>query len=521
TPTPTPQPLTFAVYFHPDGNLYVGDRISLEVVAPPAMQHQTVRLQFEGQTLGEGTIEPSGIGGRSQATFPWVWDTAGLEAGAHTLNISLPQRGLAWEESVTLMPREALPREEKESAWLTAESTCCVFYLLSHSAAERDIDTILATADAQLEQARQALPVTPSAPIPITLMARVLGQGGFASDELFLSYLDRNYAGGDFAILLRHEMIHRLDNAAGGDYRPPILAEGLAVYLSGGHYKPEALTPRAAALLSLAAEQPDYPWFYPLDTLANEFYLLQHEIGYIQAGALVEFMVNRWGWEAFEAFYRSLPQPGEGDTPASVLNAALQARFGLSLSQLEHRFRQALEAQIPSAGVVQDVRLTVAYYETMRRYQQRYDPSAYFLHAWLPDVQTMRAENIVADLWRHPQQVTNLVLESLLLSADRALRRGDRDEAEHLLNVVKVTLTAAENQAFDPLASHPLSARMARAIHSLKTRGYSPEYLLIEGETLQAAVRVAQNELMFLELQENEAGFTLQPVLQTAPPNTQ
>ena len=88
-----------------------------------------------------------------------------------------------------------------------------------------------------------------SEPLVVTLMPRVLGQGGFASSEMYISFLDRNYAGNMLEMVLHHEMVHILDNRLGGEMRPTILIEGLAVYLSGGHYKLEDLIPRAAALL--------------------------------------------------------------------------------------------------------------------------------------------------------------------------------------------------------------------------------------------------------------------------------
>ena len=54
---------------------------------------------------------------------------------------------------------------------------------------------------------------------------------------------------GDLAVIFHHELVHYLDVRSGGDLKPSMLVEGLAVYLSGGHYKPEPLMPRLAALL--------------------------------------------------------------------------------------------------------------------------------------------------------------------------------------------------------------------------------------------------------------------------------
>ena len=84
---------------------------------------------------------------------------------------------------------------------------------------------------------------------PVVLIPRLLGHGGFTGREIVLSYLDRNYVGGNLAVIFHHELVHYLDVRSGGDLKPSMLVEGLAVYLSGGHYKPEPLMPRLAALL--------------------------------------------------------------------------------------------------------------------------------------------------------------------------------------------------------------------------------------------------------------------------------
>ena len=86
---------------------------------------------------------------------------------------------------------------------------------------------------------------------------------GLQSDGIWVSYLDRNYAGSNSEIVFHHEMVHVLDSRLGGELRPTILVEGLAVYLSGGHFKYEPLIPRAAALL------PAEPGCLPLDQVQS------------------------------------------------------------------------------------------------------------------------------------------------------------------------------------------------------------------------------------------------------------
>jgi hypothetical protein len=101
--------------------------------------------------------------------------------------------------------------------------------------------------------------------------------------------------------------------------------EGLAVYLSGGHYQEGDPLQRAAALLALDL-------YLPITEIVDDFYAAQHEIGYMQAAALVAYLDQLWGWETFIDFYFNLP---EGPSDAAIISGALETRFGLSLAELE------------------------------------------------------------------------------------------------------------------------------------------------------------------------------------------
>ena len=183
------------------------------------------------------------------------------------------------------------------------------------------------------------------------------------------------------------------------------LAEGLAVYLVGGHFKPEPLRLRAAVLLpplpgcmptiQTIAARPDpaqvcsLGGYQPLSVLAGQFYTTQHEIGYLEAGALVDYMVRTYGWQAFSAFYRDI-HPYPSGSQASAIQVALQKHFGVTLEELDQSFQADLSRQALDPRQVLDVRLSIEYYDAIRRYQQYYDPSAYFLTAWLPEASQMR-----------------------------------------------------------------------------------------------------------------------------------
>jgi hypothetical protein len=173
----------------------------------------------------------------------------------------------------------------------------------------------------------------------------------------------------------------------------------------------------------------------------DDFYFAQHEIGYLQAGALVEHMAATWGWEAFHAFYRDI-HPIENGSQSQAVEAALQEHFGLSLEGLEDSFLAALRSQPVTAASVHDVRLTVEYYDLVRRYQQELDPAAYFLTAWMPCSPGGEEACPPADYLRHPQAPQNVAVETLLVGADQALRGGDYASTQRLLEMARAALDA-------------------------------------------------------------------------------
>ena len=241
-------------------------------------------------------------------------------------------------ETVSLLPGGQLPAAEAQAAWATEESDCCLVHYLTHSAAERDLPELLAMIDEQAAKVSQQMGVQLKEPVQVNLIPRLIGHGGFSGQEITLSYLDSNYIDRDPAIIFHHEMVHFVDAHAGGDLKPSMLAEGLAVYLSGGHFKPEPLLPRMAALLppvpgceptldrrllpvSSQAAQPrlcGLDRYIPLEELLDHFYVAQHEIGYLEAGSLVAFMVDTWGWTAFSSFYRDIHPVARPTTPKLV-----------------------------------------------------------------------------------------------------------------------------------------------------------------------------------------------------------
>jgi hypothetical protein len=510
TATPQPGPVQATVLMHPDGGLYVGDQVSFEVIVFPQDKTRDSTSQVmvhgpDGSRLGSAGFGPYGLGQRQEAMLLWAWDTRGLSAGDYPLKFTLEPGGQVWTETVTLLPQEALPWPEPQAHWATAHSRCCVVNYITGTAAERDMSDLLHQADDQARDAVQRMGIEFTTPITITLLSRVLGHGGFATQEIDITYLDRNYASSDFGLVLHHEMIHILDGRLGGEYRPSLFVEGLAVYQSGGHFKPEPLMPRAAALLP---SETGLGRYIPLAELADNFYLSQHEIGYLEGAALIEYMVNTWGWEGFSSFYRDI-HPAKNNSQATAIDTALQQHFQLTFAELEAKFMDALR-HIPVTTVLRDdLRLTVEYFDTARRYQQILDPSAYFATAWLVDAGAMRSRGIVADYLRHPARAENQALEVMLARAFADLGLGQYGQVTQTLSAVNAVLDAVQRGDSHPFDGNAQAADYFAIVQVLSQAGYETQYLELEGDSAQARVTAGSAELVELSLERGNAGWEI------------
>ncbi len=464
---------------HPDGSLYVGDHLSIEVIAPPSIDPDglQVRIQIDppgGKQLDPLDFEPFGVGARLQATWHRAWDTQDLNPGTHTLAVTIEPNGPHWTVPVHLLPAAERPAAEASAQWQTMDLACCRISYISGTSAARDMQSLTEMIEVETRRAVRELGVSFQEPISIVLMPRLLGHGGFAGDKIYISYLDRNYAGNDPARVLHHEIIHILDRQLGGDMRSPFLVEGLAVYLTGGHFKPEPLLPRAAALLDLG-------WYLPFETLVNDFYFSQHEVGYLEAGALVAYLVDSWGWDEFLRFYRDI-EPVPGGTQTEAISSALETHFGLTLAALETRFISALQQYPLIPELHDDVRMTVQFYDAVRHYQEIFDPSAYFLFAWLPDGEGTCGRTEVADLLRRPQAEANIVLESLFYEANEMLRAGLYPETGRILDAVEAVISAHEAGETRPFSVSALAWDTLAALDAAEAAGYQVERIRLTGD---------------------------------------
>ncbi len=444
TPAPSLPAQSFDVRFHPGPPLYVGDLVSVEVYAPPGQNLQNQELTISlidpsPKDLGKTKFSPV-AGSRFLASLQWFWDTKDLAPGTYTLQFSITPLGTSWQQTVVLEAPPAGPSPH----WVTAETACCNIYLISGSPAERDLSILLPEIENQARQVEQELHHTLSKKIEINLLPIVLGQSGFTTDEIYVSYTDLNYTDTDFLLVLHHEMVHFVDAEMGGDLRPTLLVEGLAVYMTGGHYRDEPLSRRAAALLELGR-------YIPLTNLGDNFYSWQHEIGYLEAGSLLEYMVQTWGWDAYNSFYRDI-HPVKGGSEAQAIDVALQAHFGLTLRQLDDRFFSYLQSIPIIPQLRDDVQLTIDLFDTIRLFQQERQPSAFFQQVWLPDGKQMRQQGITADYLPRSGAPQDEEIEISLVAAGDGWRKGDFSGAEKQLFMVGQQLRSnplAPSQAED------------------------------------------------------------------------
>ena len=501
TATPEPSDLYIApgdVVFHPEPVLYSGDLVSFEVFAHDgaaiglASFPVAVYLGEPGEETKIATARatPYGIGGRLQTTFVWAWDTAGLQ-GTQLLTFALDpddeiQIGDENPDNNTLVaPVDLLPSAESpQTRWLTTESECCIFNYLSNSAAERDIELIKATADNAMSYVENKLGRQQQSKMVFNMIDRLLGHGGFASDTITITYIDRDYAGGGLENVFRHEAAHVLDRQGWGDH-PTLITEGLAAYVAGGHFKEEPFEPRMIGVLALNQS-------IPLTELADNFYPSQHEIGYLEGAAFIDYLVATYGWERFVILLGAF-QPA--NTQSAMLDGGLRLVYEKSLAEMEAEWLAYLRARPVDPRWQADIADTVAFYDTVRRYQEAYDPSAHFLNAWIPDIQRAVSENITADYNRHPSTLENIALETMLIEADRQLEAGNYNSTERYLAAVNAVLDAEGNFAADSLATDYL-ALTASAVDA----GYEPQHIRLDAGAATVIASRADQPTVLVEL---------------------
>lgn len=351
-----------------------------------------------------------------------------LDALAHTEPITAPAK-IDWTERAT--PHFRL-------------------YAAPGTAAERDLGALARTAEASYAQAATLITPTKAVSVSVYLVPRVFWQGGVTygpGEGVVISYLDRNYAGIDPWSYLVHEETHALSNylvQPGGEVGG-LLGEGVAVYVTGGHYGLEPIDAWAAALAAS-------PQYIPLCRLRYDFYAAQHEIAYQEGASFVGYLVRTYGAEAFKQIYMA-QQPQRGNRKVDVEafcasdNRQAVAPTGKTAGALEQDWLAYLKTIHPTDEQRQAWDLTVRFFDTMRRYQETRDPPARDLPP--PPKEWDRATNV-----KFLNAATGrraAVLETMLGAVEPAIQAGDVAHAAALLDAIERSLDAGGAPS-DPLA---------------------------------------------------------------------
>lgn len=411
-------PASFLLRIHPDAPLKVGDQLSFEVFSSQGADLNGKEIEIEladnpPQWLGKAQFQPQ-EDGSYQAVLYWVWNTTGFAPRTYTLHFKILPEGESWEEIVTLQP--AASNQGPSPQWTTVQLSCCQVNYITQTRVERDLPKLIPIIEAAAESAEDQMDIPIHARLPVNLIPRQLGQGGFTSREIYVSYPDVDYTGIDLNNLLHHEIVHYLDRQRYDHLPPLLLAEGLAVYLSDGHYKSEPILLKAAALVQQGR-------FVPYPYLADNFSQVQHETAYIEAGAFVDYLVHTYGRPSFEKFYQTareenLPKASNG------IDAALQKTLNISLEDINRRLTDYLSQLPATPDVIEDLDLEIRYFDFIRAYQAQFEPSADYRQVWLPDGSAMRQRGITADYFRRTISLEGQLIEKSLSSVGDAWVQG-------------------------------------------------------------------------------------------------
>ncbi|MCA1553606.1 MAG: hypothetical protein LC737_04425, partial [Chloroflexi bacterium] len=224
---------------------------------------------------------------RSTGTLRYAWMLRGADGQLLTLAESLSSPQLTRDESPVVLQ------------WQEARVSSLTIRYLPSTPAARDLDSVKEVARNALSRAALALDATIDVPLTLYLLPRIFWQGGADFDRtMFVSYADRGFTGVSLDDYIAHEGAHALTQSwgnlgsAGG-----LLAEGVAVYATGGHYQPDLLDESAATLVQS-------PLFIPPTILRRDFSNQQHEIAYTESGSFIKYLLDHFGIEKLRALFR-------------------------------------------------------------------------------------------------------------------------------------------------------------------------------------------------------------------------
>jgi len=484
------------IQLYPVSKIISGDRVTFQIqpYVPDevSVENVPVEIYVDGQLVSQDTLDWRNWEGNAQGIYEWVWDTSGL-AGMHEIRVLLDGQDRIQDgdedptnnevkTTIRVGKSAERPLEERDASWITAETDCCYVHALTRTAAYRDFPELLVMVDSAISEASSRLGVYPEEKINIYFIERTIGQGGYAGTEMVIVYNDRPFIGGELYELLVHESVHIIDRQF-APQRTKFLAEGVAVWAAGGHYEEQDLQQRAATLLAINE-------FIPLAELANNYYPAQHEIGYLESGAFVDYLVGEYGWPDVREFY-SNTSISDGASEAEALDVNLQHYFNASLAEMEAAWLAELQTYSPNDEDIAELRTTIRYYEMARAYQKLFDPTAYFRTAWLPHPDEVIEFGNAADFLRQPDTEINFTIELMLRSAYDAIAESDYNRATVILESIERFLKQ-ENGTADPLVTN-----YQNIVHTVVAFGYEPQKVTLGGESAEVLATTATGNRLF------------------------
>jgi hypothetical protein len=475
---------------YPGPRHYAGDVLTFEIQNDGRFGDETLIVEM---TLDDNPpTEVSATSNFTNLLLPLALDTTNL-SGHHMLKLTTADGRLNETYSFEVLPADQRPANEEGAAWMVNETNCCKLHYISETAAARDIEFIAEHFQQGAKDFARITGTTIDPKLDVYIIDRIWGNGGFGGNgEVVISYTDRFYGPSIGGVGLETTARHEFTHAAGIGLKMTgngvnFSGEGLAVYVAGGHYKPEPLAERGAALLDLG-------YYVPVTQ-----FIPQHELSYLYSAAMLTYIVETYGMEKMREFLELDDNP-EDDQPGS-LEAALQSTFGVSLKEFDQSFQAWLESKNPGEQL-EDLRLTIELQDLRRQYQDVYSPPPYFINGKASDA-IARAEYLPVVI-REANKAPNVAVELIIAKAEQAILGSDYAEAQSLIRTLRDIISTSKFEK--PVAKEYLDIALV-----LEEAGYETVSLDLKDDQATALVTMEPPTLSSVELEKLDGIWQVKP----------
>jgi len=259
------------------------------------------------------------------------------------------------------------------------------------------------------------------------------------------------------------------------------------VYVAGGHYKPEPLAERGAALYDLG-------YYVPVGQ-----FIEQHELSYLYSATMLTYIADAYGKDAVWKFLAADNDASDGQP--GPIDIAIQNTFSVSQDQFNENFRAWLQDH-DLGNQLDDLRLTIKLQDLRRQYQDTYVPPPYLILG--NDINDVTRPEFLPLVIREPQSPANTAIELLIANGQEAIIASDYPTAEQMINTVENILTTKNFQS--PPAQDYLDIAT-----TLIENGYSVDSLKLSDNKATAQVSKDTPALFSIELQKNADGWAIIP----------